>query len=262
MNTQLTETTRARLIATAGLLLIAALAAGPVGAEEEERRIVKKVRIECESADCEAHEELIKEHAGGDHAVIWSSGDAGRRMMFKTHHGGGFLGVQMAELTPELRLHFGVAENAGVMISKVVDDSPAAKAGLRVGDIVTAVDGVRVGSGRQLAHSIRGKEEGAEVLLEVWRDGAAQSLTATVEERAGELHAMDYAFVVKCDDAEDDCSFAKRHLKVDDPDRDVEFDCQGADPCEVKVICEDAGDCTCTVNGEETDCSELPGFEE
>ena len=51
-------------------------------------------------------------------------------------HSGKVLGVGLTDLTPELREHFGVGGDAGVMISRVVEDSPAAKAGLRVGDII------------------------------------------------------------------------------------------------------------------------------
>ena len=42
----------------------------------------------------------------------------------------GYLGVQLLDLTPELRVHFGVSEDSGVMISQIVEDSPAAAAGL------------------------------------------------------------------------------------------------------------------------------------
>lgn len=225
MKTDQSTSRPARAIATAGALLIAVAAAGPLPAAKEG-------------------------HRPGEHP---------HHFVFKTHHGGSFLGVLLAELTPELRRHFGVGENEGVMISKVLDESPAARAGLRVGDIITAVDGKRVDSRWQLARSIRGKEDGAAVELAVWRDGVSLALTAAVEERAGEPHAMGHAFVLKCDDDEDDCSFTERRFRGGN--WGAEFDCPGGDPCEVKVTCEDDDDCTCVVNGEETDCSSLPGFD-
>lgn len=241
------------LTVTATLLIASVLIAGAVRAADEETRVVKKIRIDCEGSDCQ-------EHDHGAHAFAWSSSDEPGHFRFRTHVGGAFLGVQLAELTAELRTHFGVGEDAGVMISKIVDDSPAARAGLEVGDIITALDGKAIGSGSELAHAIRGQEDGASVLLEVWRDGAVQNVAATVAERPDRSHGMDYAFVVKCDDDEEDCSFARRHFGGDGSGWGVDFDCGGEGPCEVKVNCDDDGDCACTVNGEETECSTLPGF--
>jgi membrane-associated protease RseP (regulator of RpoE activity) len=97
---------------------------------------------------------------------------------------GGYLGVQLMDLTPELRRHFGVPEESGVMISGISEEGPASKAGIEVGDIVTAVDGETIGSGGELAHAIRKHEEGKVVVLEVWRDGKVQSIEATLAERA------------------------------------------------------------------------------
>ena len=57
-----------------------------------------------------------------------------------------FLGVEASEMTPELRAHFGAPEDAGVMLSKIVDDSAAQVAGLAVGDIVTRVDADEIAS--------------------------------------------------------------------------------------------------------------------
>src|SRR5262245_15606747 len=49
-------------------------------------------------------------------------------------HAGGFLGVQLIGITPELRQHYGVPKDAGVLVGAVEADSPAAKAGIQVGD--------------------------------------------------------------------------------------------------------------------------------
>lgn len=244
-----------RIITTTVLAIASALMIQPAAADDEERRIVKKILIECDGADCEQHE------AGDTEVFAWSSAEGPLHFNLRAHVGGGFLGVLLAELTPELRAHFGVKEDAGVMVSKVIDDSPASRAGLEVGDIITAVDGEAIGSGGQLAHSIRSREDGESVLLEVWRDGSVQNLTATVEEREAEPHGMDYGFVVQCDDDEQDCSFARKHLAGSHSGWGVDLDCTGDGPCEVKVDCDDDGGCDCTVNGEPTDCSELPGFD-
>lgn len=97
--------------------------------------------------------------------------------------GRGFLGVTLTELTPELREHFGAPKDAGVMIGHVAPDSPAAKAGLKVGDIITRVDGKDVDSSWALQRSIREKKEGDTASLEILRDGRRDTLKASITER-------------------------------------------------------------------------------
>jgi membrane-associated protease RseP (regulator of RpoE activity) len=98
-------------------------------------------------------------------------------------HGGGFIGVQPVEMTPELRQHFGAPRDAGVFVGAVEPDGPAAKAGLQVGDIVTKVDGDRIGSTRALVRSVRHKKGGETITVELLRNRSAKSLTVTVAER-------------------------------------------------------------------------------
>ncbi len=95
----------------------------------------------------------------------------------------GYLGVQLVELTPELRVHFGAPEAAGVLVSRVAADSPAGTAGLRVGDVLTAIDEVSVATNFDVARRISNYEDGAAATLEVWRDRRVQTITATVVTR-------------------------------------------------------------------------------
>jgi hypothetical protein len=97
--------------------------------------------------------------------------------------GRGYLGVQLLNLTPELRIHFGISEDAGVMVAKVEPGSPAEQAGVQVGDILTEIDGESIESPMMLSRYIRGKEEGDSVSLGLWREGGAQAVFATIAER-------------------------------------------------------------------------------
>ena len=134
--------------------------------------------------------------------LFWKEGEGPGRA-FNLLMGRGFLGVQTTELTPDLRRHFGVSEESGVLIGHVEPDSPAAKAGLEVGDILVEVDGQPVESTWDMGRAVRKKKEGETATLEVWRDGRAETLTATIAER--ERPAMDVRRMV-CEPGEE-CDF-------------------------------------------------------
>jgi hypothetical protein len=114
-------------------------------------------------------------HPGEDRTVLL---DGGRR---------GFLGVHVLELTPELRRHFQAGEDAGVLVSKVEEGSPAAQAGIAVGDVLTAVDGDAVASSWDLRRALAPRREGDGVAVDVVRDGRPRQLTASLAEREGRV---------------------------------------------------------------------------
>jgi membrane-associated protease RseP (regulator of RpoE activity) len=89
-----------------------------------------------------------------------------------------FLGVQLLELTDELRHHFGVEGSVGVLVARVEEDSPASEAGVEVGDILVAVDAESVVRTRDVVRLIRDKEQGEKVAVQVVRQGKKRNLTA------------------------------------------------------------------------------------
>ncbi len=95
----------------------------------------------------------------------------------------GFLGVELTTLTPELRRHFGVPDESGVMIGRVEEGSPAAVAGLQVGDIITRLDDEDVAAGGRLRRVGGRREKGGVVPLEYGRDGRVETAVATLGER-------------------------------------------------------------------------------
>ena len=94
-----------------------------------------------------------------------------------------FLGVSAVDLTPELREHYGADKDAGILVGAVEDGSPAEKAGLRVGDIILAVDGEEITSAFGLRKALRDKKEGDSVRVDVLRGRGRQTLVASVVER-------------------------------------------------------------------------------
>jgi S1-C subfamily serine protease len=68
------------------------------------------------------------------------------------------LGVQLVETTPELREHLGGHPATGVLVSRVLDGAPADRAGIRVGDLITAVDGHKVVSAVDIRQALADKD--------------------------------------------------------------------------------------------------------
>ena len=96
-----------------------------------------------------------------------------------------FLGVELLDLTPELQKHFGAADEQGVMVSRVSEGSPAERAGIEVGDLLTAIEGNPVAHSWEVVEAISDHEAGSDVRLDLLRRGQPQSLTARLEERQG-----------------------------------------------------------------------------
>ena len=83
----------------------------------------------------------------------------------------GWLGVTLQALTPEIAESLGMEEVSGVLVNDVAPDSPAARAGMRRADVVTAVGGRAMENGKALARAIGTMEPGDEVVVTVVRDG-------------------------------------------------------------------------------------------
>jgi len=94
---------------------------------------------------------------------------------------GSTLGVTVSPLTDQLASHFGVKQ--GVLVNAVTSDSPAAGAGVRAGDVLTAVNGQTVSSSADITRALR-ENRGETVDLAVTRDKKSLSLKATIPARS------------------------------------------------------------------------------
>jgi serine protease Do len=94
--------------------------------------------------------------------------------------GGSWLGVETQEVTAEKAKQLKLSAERGVVIGKVLEDSPAAKSGLKDGDVITEINSQRVEGAVQFRRMIREIPSGRTVQLGIWRDGRAQSVAVTL----------------------------------------------------------------------------------
>ena len=95
---------------------------------------------------------------------------------------GRYIGASLMSLSKQLGDYFGVADGKGMLITSVKDDSPAAKAGLKAGDVIVEVDGKEISADHSLFTVLHDKKEGS-ITLTVVRDRNRQTFTVTPEER-------------------------------------------------------------------------------
>jgi len=92
----------------------------------------------------------------------------------------GWLGIVIQEVTPDIGEAIGVKE--GILVAQVVEGGPADKAGLKVGDVIVALNGKRVEDLRDFQLSIMRTKPGTEVTLTVVRDGKKEEIKVKVGE--------------------------------------------------------------------------------
>ena len=95
---------------------------------------------------------------------------------------GGYLGIGGLDVSPERAKALNLKEERGVEVSSLAEDGPAAKAGVKQGDVVLEFNGQPVEGTAQFQRLVRETPVGRQVKIAVWRSGAALSLTATVGE--------------------------------------------------------------------------------
>jgi serine protease Do len=92
----------------------------------------------------------------------------------------GFIGVSLAPVDAMLAAALGRDDAKGAVVSQVVADSPAAKAGLRVGDVITAIDGRAVEAPRDVARIAGAAAQGTKLTLNVLRRDGARDIAVTL----------------------------------------------------------------------------------
>ncbi len=95
----------------------------------------------------------------------------------------GWIGVTMQALTENAAKALGLKKAQGALISSVMEDEPAAKAGIKAGDVIIGVNGKDVEDSAALLRAIAGEKPGSKTTVTIWRDGKAKDVIVTLGER-------------------------------------------------------------------------------
>ena len=104
--------------------------------------------------------------------------------------GGSYLGIGVAEVDGERAKALNLKEVRGVEVKSVDENSPAAKAGLKEGDVVLEYNGQRIEGTEQFVRLVRETPVDRQVRLSIWRNGTAESLTAGIGRRPAEHFSL------------------------------------------------------------------------
>lgn len=112
--------------------------------------------------------------------MAWTRSDPQGRVYFSADSESGWLGISIDDVTAEKAKELKLPAERGVLVNDVDADSPAAKAGLKKGDVITEFAGQRVEGVAQFRRYVRETPAGRTVNMTIWRDGKAQQITATL----------------------------------------------------------------------------------
>ena len=103
----------------------------------------------------------------------------------------GLLGVQISNVTPEVVAALEVGVSSGALVTSVVPDSAAERAGILVSDVIVEIDNQVVNSGRELRNIVGLKRQDQEVDLVLYRDGVQRKISAVIGGNQGQASPSD-----------------------------------------------------------------------
>jgi serine protease Do len=117
------------------------------------------------------------------------------RALSVQNSGGSYLGIGVLDITPDRAKTLNLKEVRGAEVTRIDENGPAAKAGIKEGDVVLGFNGVLVEGVEQFVRMVRETPPGRTVKLAIWRNGTAQDLTVTIGERDGTMVQTPYGTV-------------------------------------------------------------------
>jgi C-terminal processing protease CtpA/Prc len=114
------------------------------------------------------------------HLMVSPEADSDGTMVLLGDEGASWLGVESQEVSSEKAKELKLPAERGVLLERIVPDSPAAKAGLKEHDVITEINGQRVEGAAQFRRMIHEIPAGRSAQFTVWRDGHAQTINVTL----------------------------------------------------------------------------------
>ena len=158
-------------------------------AQRESRQVQEAVLADADGLE-ESAQTIVRENQDPGQIEGLPSIDNDEMNIVIGGDGSGWLGVETHEVTADKAKELKLAAERGVVLGKIVPDSPAAKAGLKENDVVTEINGQRVEGAAQFRRMIHEIPAGRSVQLTVWRDGRTQTVSATLGKSEERHHAM------------------------------------------------------------------------
>jgi len=131
------------------------------------------------------------EEAAGNGVNQAATEDLAQRMSLLDDSSNGWLGLDIAEVTPESAQNLKLPAVRGVVVKRVEEKSPAAAAGLKENDVITEYEGQAVEGTTQFRRLVRETPAGRSVTVKLIRGGAEQSVTVTVAERRSAMEVIE-----------------------------------------------------------------------
>jgi serine protease Do len=148
----------------------------------DKQRVKKLQRVQVEPGDLlESANQAVEQYDDAMQLVRELPDlDVEQVAVFDGEEGPSWLGVETREVTADTAKELKLPAERGVVVGRVTEESPAAKAGLKEKDVITEVNGQRVEGATQFRRMVHEIPAGRTVQLTVWREGRAQTLTVTL----------------------------------------------------------------------------------
>jgi serine protease Do len=122
--------------------------------------------------------------------VIWAQNVISQLKKYKEVRRG-WLGVTIQDVDKNTAKALGLSEEKGALVASVEQGDPAAKAGIKAGDVILEVNGQIIDEARKLSQIIGGLKPGTNVNIQIWRQGETKEVQATLAQRQGTVTASE-----------------------------------------------------------------------